>query len=178
MTASTINVVRLADVRLQSWKNGGGVTRELLAWPTRENWQVRLSVAEIERDGPFSAFPGVMRYFAVLSGRGIDLEGIGLLHEGDVPVEFEGDEARQCKLIDGPTRDLNLMIQREAGSGCLRKINEVDGTATGQCATIHGVFDASICELRWVRGAHRLNVEPNGSRLLFYFAYWTKDVLR
>jgi environmental stress-induced protein Ves len=40
------------------WKNGGGVTRELLAWPGGGDWQVRISVAEIEADGPFSSFPG------------------------------------------------------------------------------------------------------------------------
>jgi environmental stress-induced protein Ves len=32
---------------------------------------VRLSVADIERDGPFSAFAGLIRWFAVLSGAGV-----------------------------------------------------------------------------------------------------------
>ena len=27
------NLVRLADLAPQPWKNGGGTTRELLAWP-------------------------------------------------------------------------------------------------------------------------------------------------
>ena len=54
----TLNVVRLEDAAPQAWRNGGGVTRELLTWPNADDWIVRLSVADIEKDGPFSAFPG------------------------------------------------------------------------------------------------------------------------
>ena len=50
------------------WRNGGGRTRELLAWPDAADWKVRVSVADVESDGPFSAFPGVQRWFAVLEG--------------------------------------------------------------------------------------------------------------
>ena len=63
-------VVALMSAAPQPWRNGGGVTRELLAGRT-EDWSVRLSVADIERDGPFSAFAGVDRWFAVLSGAGV-----------------------------------------------------------------------------------------------------------
>jgi environmental stress-induced protein Ves len=57
----------------QTWRNGGGSTRELLAWPEAGAWQLRISVAEITRDGPFSAFAGVQRWFAVLRGDGVRL---------------------------------------------------------------------------------------------------------
>ena len=57
----------------QPWRNGGGVTRELLAWPDGGDWRVRVSVADIDADGPFSAFPGVERWFAVLEGAGVAL---------------------------------------------------------------------------------------------------------
>ena len=39
--------VSLASVPPQPWKNGGGTTRELLAWPAGADWRVRLSVAEV-----------------------------------------------------------------------------------------------------------------------------------
>ena len=71
-------VVRVDSAAPQAWRNGGGVTRELLVWPNAEDWLVRLSVAEIERDGPFSAFAGVDRWFAVLSGAGVLLGGVAL----------------------------------------------------------------------------------------------------
>ena len=63
---TTPRIVALADVPPTAWKNGGGVTRELLAWPPGDDWQVRISVAEITADGPFSSFPGVARWFSVL----------------------------------------------------------------------------------------------------------------
>ena len=70
-------IVHIDDVRAQPWKNGGGLTRELLAWPSRDAWSVRVSVADIERDGPFSPFPGVERWFTVLEGAGVVLDFAG-----------------------------------------------------------------------------------------------------
>ena len=64
--------VALADARRAAapWRNGGGVTRELLRLAARPaTGSVRVSVADIEADGPFSPFPGVERWFAVLRGR-------------------------------------------------------------------------------------------------------------
>lgn len=99
----------------QPWKNGGGVTRELWREPAAGgDWRLRLSVAEIARDGPFSAFPGVVRWFAVLDGAGVvlDLDGVErVLRPGDPPLRFDGATAPGCRLLDGPTRDLNLMLQ-------------------------------------------------------------------
>ena len=43
------------DVAPQPWANGGGTTRELLV---AEDGAWRVSLAEIEQDGPFSSFPG------------------------------------------------------------------------------------------------------------------------
>lgn len=101
------------------WKNGGGRTRELFVWPPQGDWQLRISLADIEQDGPFSAFPGVQRHFAVLQGGGVRLQfvdGERLLQAGDPPLAFDGAEAPGCALIDGPTRDLNLMLRGLAGT--------------------------------------------------------------
>ena len=68
-----MNLLRCDAVEPQSWKNGGGLTRELLAWPARDGWALRISVADIRADGPFSAFAGVDRWFAVLEGNGVRL---------------------------------------------------------------------------------------------------------
>jgi hypothetical protein len=73
LRAMTPRLVTLAAVPPTPWKNGGGVTRELLAGRLRRRWTVRVSVAEIEADGPFSSFPGVERWFAVLEGGGVAL---------------------------------------------------------------------------------------------------------
>ena len=120
----TLNVVKLDDVAPQSWRNGGGVTRELLTWPNADDWVLRLSVADIEKDGAFSAFPGVRRWIVALTGMGMELgDPFNFrIEPGASPYRFEGEYAPMCTLIDGPTRDLNLMIHEHRASGWLRRI--------------------------------------------------------
>jgi len=101
----------------EPWRNGGGRTRELFAWPSREAWHVRISLADIEADGPFSAFPGVRRWFAVIEGAGVVLDFAGReqrMTAGDAPLQFDGAAAPGCRLISGATRDLNLMLRDNA----------------------------------------------------------------
>lgn len=119
-----LQVVRCDAVEPQPWKNGGGLTRELLAWPARDAWALRVSVADIRADGPFSAFPGVDRWFAVLEGAGVLLglpEGRQTAAPESAPLHFRGEAAPPCELLDGATRDLNLMIRREAGRGAMQR---------------------------------------------------------
>lgn len=110
----TLRLLRAGAVDAAPWRNGGGVTRELLAWPNAADWRVRISVAEIEADGPFSAFDGVLRWFAVLHGAGVVLGANGIerrLTPASAPLRFDGAQAPACRLIDGATRDLNLMLR-------------------------------------------------------------------
>lgn len=96
----------------QPWRNGGGHTRELFAWPAHGAWRLRISRADIEADGPFSAFPGVTRWFAVLQGGGVALtlnSGRQELRADGDALRFDGALAPHCCLLDGPTQDLNLM---------------------------------------------------------------------
>lgn len=134
-------VLRTVDAPAQRWRNGGGTTRELLAWPMPGEWQVRVSVAEIEADGPFSAYPGVERWFTVLQGSGVELSIDGRRHRlqrGDAPLRFGGDAVTQCRLIDGPTRDLNLMLRRARGA----LVSAVDGLPWAPHAAQCGLFSA------------------------------------
>lgn len=107
-------IVRLDDVRPSTWKNGGGQTRELLAWPSGDAWQLRVSVADIDRNGPFSRFEGVQRWFSVLEGGGVRLSVDGRSSDlscSSEPFEFAGDAATDCVLLDGATRDFNFMVR-------------------------------------------------------------------
>lgn len=118
----TPHLVRRIDVAPQRWRNGGGFTRELLARPEGPHWQVRVSVADVEADGPFSAWPGVTRWFAVVKGAGVELDVVGQrrqLRRGDAPFAFDGASATHCRLLDGPTQDLNLMLRGVAGAMAL-----------------------------------------------------------
>jgi len=111
-------VMRLEDTAPQRWRNGGGWTRELLAWPSADAWRVRVSVADIESDGPFSGFPGVRRFFAVLEGAGVELtiDATSIrVTRADPAVQFDGAAKTTCRMLDGATRDLNLMVRGPGG---------------------------------------------------------------
>jgi uncharacterized protein len=111
--------VRLDEVFPAPWRNGGGTTRELLAWPHKESWRVRVSVAQIAKSGPFSPYPGVTRWFAVLAGAGVALNGKQLGIQSD-PLRFDGGAAVDCELADGATEDFNLMLNGR--EGVLRRV--------------------------------------------------------
>lgn len=110
----TPRLIAVADVPSRPWRNGGGTTRELLVRPEDGDWRLRVSIAEIGADGPFSTFPGVARWFAVLEGGGVALTIDGAEHvcrAGDAPLSFSGEAQVACRLLDGPSRDLNLMLR-------------------------------------------------------------------
>lgn len=123
--------VALADVPATPWLNGGGLTRELLAWPYPLDWVARFSVAEVTQNGPFSRLPQVRRWFAVLSGGGVRLRVNGSVVEltnQSPPFEFDGGADTACELLRGPTRDFNLMLRR--GSA---KVQRVRGAHQAAC---------------------------------------------
>jgi hypothetical protein len=101
------------------WKNGGGVTTEVAVYPSRaglEDFGWRVSIARVERGGPFSRFAGIDRKLALLEGRmtlDIESHGIVTLDATSTPVEFPGDVATSAT-IDGPVTDLNVMTRRGA----------------------------------------------------------------
>jgi uncharacterized protein len=108
-----------------AWKNGGGTTDEIAIEPGNADlsdatfiW--RLSLARIERDGPFSAFPGIDRTIMLVEGAGMTLTtGAGTVISLDrrfVPQDFPGEWPVECRLADGPVRDLNLMVNRTRGT--------------------------------------------------------------
>jgi uncharacterized protein len=144
-----MNSMLLSAVPPQAWRNGGGTTQELLAWPQHDAWALRLSVARIDRSGPFSAFPGVLRSFAVLQGRGVRLRwplGDKLVKQGDAALDFDGGDPPDCTLIDGPTTDLNLMVQASAGRGSLSRAQL--GQAWRSTAPWRGVYTTEAARLQ------------------------------
>jgi environmental stress-induced protein Ves len=100
------------------WKNGAGWTSEILKVQGNDDhdtndWNWRLSIAEIDADAPFSAFPGVERELVLLSGNGLRVRfDDGSVHDLLPPhdkLRFDGERAAFGELIDGATRDFNLM---------------------------------------------------------------------
>lgn len=143
-----MNVVRLADVRPEPWRNGGGRTQALLAWPPGEDWQLRVSVAAIEQDGPFSAFPGIERWFTVLNGAGVTLSlpsGEHTLQPDSPPLCFDGAHAPGCRLLAGPTQDLNFMVRQATGRGEMRRATP--GSQASAQADWRGLYAAQALTL-------------------------------
>lgn len=95
-----------------AWKNGGGLTQALLAWPSPIDWQLRLSVATITTDGAFSEFLGVTRWFTVLDGAGVALslpdQTLTAGPESE-PLMFNGNDACQAHLLDQSVSAFNVM---------------------------------------------------------------------
>ena len=145
------------------------MTRELLKWPDADDWILRLSVADIEKDGTFSAFPGVQRWIVALTGGGMALgEPFNVQLEPGLPVfSFDGRFTPMCKVTGGPTKDLNLMIATNRASGWLRRmvLDNVSGgkthwlaTRTAQTSTWCGVFSWLGTSVRTQR--ERVQVPP------------------
>ena len=100
--------------RTQPWKNGGGVTHEIVRWPEGDAYDIRVSLAEDRAPGPFSRFPGYRRWSFLAAGAPIALDVAGVVHElmalGD-HIEVNGDVAIDCALPAGPTRLLNVLVR-------------------------------------------------------------------
>jgi uncharacterized protein len=107
------------------WKNGGGVTTEIAAGPSRsddQDWSWRVSVADVGATGAFSAFPGIDRTIAVIEGGGMDLQfdnGRMVPLELNRPVDFDGGDAVTGILRDDAIRDFNVMVDRRSYSARL-----------------------------------------------------------
>jgi environmental stress-induced protein Ves len=112
------------DYKRMSWKNGGGITTELLLEPKDDGAALwRLSIAEVTKSGPFSDFSGYMRTIMLIEGPGFVLDFAGhpskRLDRRYEPFPFDGGWKTDCTLIDGPVRDFNLMVSREGGPASL-----------------------------------------------------------
>ena len=136
-------LIRIADLPPQPWKNGGGLTTEIAIHPagaTMDAFDWRISLARIDRDGPFSAFPGIDRWITLIEGGGFTLDFAGgssiTVAAPFRPQPFDGGTAAQCRLLAGPCRDLNVMARRGLGM-------QVDVIAAGHdappagCALVH-----------------------------------------
>lgn len=126
VAAARSRVIPANEYRRERWRNGLGWTREIHAAVDQaavdqgggDPWEWRLSIAEIERDAPFSSFPGVDRELVLLAGNGLRLrfdEGESVLLEPPHGrLRFAGERAVTGELVDGPTQDFNLMWRRDA----------------------------------------------------------------
>ncbi|HEX5304640.1 MAG TPA: HutD family protein [Dyella sp.] len=106
------------------WRNGQGVTREITVMPARagpDDFRWRVSLADVVGPAPFSRFAGVDRVIALIDGAGfrMTLDGAQVhdLTTPCVPFAFPGEAEVAVSLVNGPTRDFNLMLRRGRATG-------------------------------------------------------------
>ena len=116
MNPPNVRLYRAADYPRMPWKNGGGTTQEVACNPggSTAAFDWRLSIADVAQDGGFSAFAGYQRIITVLEGSGIELTVDGQAQAPLMPYQpyaFLGDAQVQCRLLEGPIRDFNLIYK-------------------------------------------------------------------
>jgi len=152
---TTARAIRNADLVRVPWKNGGGTTAEVAAFPEGSGFETfgwRISMADVVSDGPFSVFPGIDRTLIVIEGTGIelDVEGIAYpLDRASPKLSFSGDDITAGRLLSGPIRDLNMMTRRgqfrhrarfvESGVALLS-----EETSTAFLVALDGPFDVTL----------------------------------
>lgn len=117
LRVARVRIIRQSEFSATPWKNGGGITREAIRVPANgDPFRWRVSVAHIEKSGPFSDFAAYNRTMVLLQGSGAALKFANgderLLRAAGDMVEFDGAVPTQCELLDGPCVDLNLMVAK------------------------------------------------------------------
>lgn len=134
------------------WRNGGGATREIAARPAgagADDFGWRASVADIDADGPFSAFPGVDRTLTLLAGDGVRLTCPGefdrLLTRVAEPFAFSGELPLAAELPGGSCRVLNIMVRRGRWTGQVEQVHGPVAPPAGHAGllyVVHGRWQA------------------------------------
>jgi uncharacterized protein len=117
----SIELRRSRTYQLMPWKNGGGETCEIAAFPKNSDlnsfgW--RISMARVASDGPFSVFPGIERTLTIIDGNGLWLtinnQERQLLQQDSEPLSFSAEAQTSSDLVNGAVTDLNVMTRRGA----------------------------------------------------------------
>jgi len=122
-------VLRAAERRAQPWKNGGGTTAEVYVHPPGsgyDDFEWRVSIADVAAAGPFSCFPGVDRILTVLDGELAltfeDADSRRVLTARSDPYGFAGDLPCHGEPLTGTVRDLNVMVRRAKWSARVERL--------------------------------------------------------
>lgn len=109
----TLRVQRFATHQRMPWRNGGGVTYEVARFPDNDDFDWRISIAEVSASGAFSSFLGIDRIITLIEGTDLVLTVDGVRHHLQLlePFAFDGG-ADTIGEVSTPARDLNVMSRR------------------------------------------------------------------
>ncbi|HTV80286.1 MAG TPA: HutD family protein [Steroidobacteraceae bacterium] len=167
---SDLTVLRARERREMPWKNGAGITREVIVQPAGadfDSFDWRISIASITNSGPFSQFPGIDRRLVVLEGQltlRIDGEAGIELSAASPPVLLAGELAIQAEPTLAPVADLNVMTRRG------RYRSSLQAQTLGAPVTIHNgasctvLISTELIDIEYEGMEHRL--QPRDAVLL------------
>ena len=100
------------------WNNGGGMTQDVWLWPEaapQDRFDIRLSLASIDTDGPFSSFPGIDRTITLVGGAPFVLEfGDSRAQHMEFlqPFRFDSVQTPSSRLNEGAANAFNVMTRQ------------------------------------------------------------------
>jgi environmental stress-induced protein Ves len=114
-------VLKDKTYRAMPWRNGRGSTLEIARDPASgDEFAWRLSLADIERNGDFSAYPGYRRALVLIAGDRLHLRfkghGHSFLNPARPGTRFEGDWKTRCAVPAGRCTDLSLIVRKGTGT--------------------------------------------------------------
>jgi environmental stress-induced protein Ves len=117
MTRARSRLLKPETYRAMPWRNGRGSTLEIARRPARgDRFAWRLSLADIERDGDFSPYPGYSRALVLVEGASLRLRfrghGRSLLSPARRTARFEGEWQTYCTVPKGRCTDLSLIVRK------------------------------------------------------------------
>lgn len=175
-----------AALPASAWKNGGGRTREILRLPigaSLDDFDLRVSIAELAASGPFSPFPGVDRVIVLLGGAGVAMRSAdgSIEHRLEtplVPFAFPGEPSIEATMLGAASSDFNVMTRRARARAELSIVRGSDALApsdAGVLFAVHGewrvtssagaVSLAPDTGIRWFGREMSWRVEPVGASM-------------
>lgn len=144
-----IRVLRAGDRIAVPWKNGGGITREIAVWPPDagfNDFDWRVSVAEVREAGPFSRFNNIDRTLMILEGWLVLAFSDRLveLTTNSEPFAFRGDMPCDGQPVEGPVTDLNVMTRRGRATAIVRRVTNESTSAGARHSLIVAIAACAI----------------------------------
>lgn len=177
------------DYRTTPWKNGRGVTEDVLLLPqgaTHENFDIRISRAPIVDESQFSPFPGIDRTITRLDENPLvlrfeDGEEVALGHLS--PYRFDSASAPYSQLPGGASQVMNVMTRRGRWNARVAVIGNSDAAGMrvppggllvvyavrGECIALPGRIDAG--ETLIVRDVDLVDAAPGRNSVCLVAAF-------
>ncbi len=116
----SVKYLKQSHYETKPWKNEQGITTDIYLEPSgagHDDFEFRISLAEIDKSSVFSSFPGIDRCITLIEGEGLQLEF------GEDSVYLSVNESYRfdselCPVgvpMKGAVRVMNVMVGRQSG---------------------------------------------------------------